>query len=332
LANALAAVEAGASHLQATVNGVGDRCGNVDLVVLAATLALKMGRDVLAEGSVERLGELSRLVYDAANLSYRSDQPFVGSNAFAHKAGMHVAASLADPVNPYEHVPPAAVGNRRRLVVSALAGKQAVKAKFDAFGLFLPEAVVEQVLEKVKRLEREEGWQFEDAQASLYLLGLKELERYDPWFAVKSYTVLVRHTPTSPADEEVEATVRLTVTGRPGTVHTVASGTGPLNALDRALRKALEPTNPGLERVRLCDYSVRVIEGTKGTAGRVRVSLKTRLCDHDGLEWGTCGVSTNLVEATWMALMDSLYFWKLLEAKSVLVKHFPDLVRMPNDD
>jgi 2-isopropylmalate synthase len=335
LANALEAVGAGVTHLQGTVNGLGDRCGNLDLVTVAPNLSLKLGRAVLAEESLPQLRELSRLVYDAANLSYRSDQPFVGDSAFAHKAGMHVAASLADPSGPYEHVPPSAVGGRRRILVSALAGKAAVAAKFKGFGLALPEPVVEKVLSTVKHLEREEGWQFDDAGASLYLLGLKELGRHEPWFEVKSYTVLVRHTPNTPSGEEVEAAVKLRVPGQEEVVHTVASGTGPLNALDRALRKALDPTNPGLRQVQLYDYAVRVIEGQRGTAGRVRVTLKTRLWDHDGheyQEWGTCAVSQNLVEATWVALTDSLYFWKLLEAKSILRKHLPELVSTQEDD
>ena len=195
--------------------------------------------------------------------------------------------------------------------------------------------VLEKVLDEVKRFEREQGWQFDDACASLYLLGLKELGRYEPWFEVKTYTVLVRHTPTTPSEEEVEATVKLAVHGLEGIMHTVASGTGPLNALDKALRKALGPTHPGLERVKLYDYSVRVIEGQLGTSARVQVSLKTRMWHHEGQdyqEWGTCGVSHNLVEATWMALVDSLCFWKLLEAKIILRKHLPALVRTQNDE
>jgi 2-isopropylmalate synthase len=164
---------------------------------------------------------------------------------------------------------------------------------------------------------------------------VKELGQYEPWFTVKSYSVLVRHASIASSQEETEAAVKLTISGQAETVHTVASGNGPLNALDNALRKVLAPANPELGCVKLFDYTARVIEGQQGTAGRVRVFLKTRLWDRDAQEyqeWGTCGVSPNLVEATWMALIDSLYFWKLLKVKSVLQKHHTNLIRTSHDD
>ena len=299
VANTLAAVRAGATQAQGTMNGIGERCGNVDLVSVIANLALKYGRDVLVPGSLARLTEASRYVYEVANLNFRNGQPFVGASAFAHKGGMHTHAVAKDPAT-YEHITPDAVGNERRILVSELSGQSTILAKTTKYQLAHDKPLMARILARVQDLENA-GYEFEAAEASFDLLVKKAAGLYRPWFERVGYRVNIEAgadgTPTT------EATVRLKVGDAPQ--HTASAGDGPVNALDGALRKALLPAYPRLEEVHLVDYKVRVVNPREGTAARVRVVIESR----DGADvWSTVGVSENVVEASWLALADSIEY------------------------
>lgn len=297
VANTLVAVSRGATHVQGTINGIGERCGNVDLCSVIANLALKFpSKGVLSPGKLAHLTELSRYVYETANMNFRPGQPFVGTSAFAHKGGMHVHG-VRKNASSYEHIDPALVGNERRVLVSELSGKSNIAEKLGEYGLEQDSALMTLVLDRVQELENE-GYQFEAAEASFVLLVEKLARRYVSRFERLHYHVSVvgdaDHPPVT------EATVKLRVGGL--TAHTVAEGDGPVNALDGALRKALEPHFHRLQEMRLEDYKVRVINAREGTAARVRVVIESK--DHDSL-WGTVGVSENLIEASWLALVDA---------------------------
>jgi 2-isopropylmalate synthase len=248
IANSLAAVAAGAAQVQGTINGVGERCGNADLISVVANLALKIpGHTVLGGSGTRHLTELSRFVYEAANMTYRPSQPFVGSSAFAHKGGMHVHA-VAKATESYEHIPPEAVGNSRRILVSELSGRSNIAALVSRPDVKGDRALLDAVLAEVCRLENE-GWQFEAASASFDLLVDRIAGTFRPAFETLAYNVAVERRAGS--DIRTEATVKLVVKG--GERHEVAEGDGPVNALDAALRKALEPAYPGLARMHLLD-------------------------------------------------------------------------------
>ncbi len=309
VANTLVAVRAGAVHVQGTVNGVGERCGNADLISILPNLQLKMGYACVPEASLTRLGELSRYVSELANMAPDEYQPFVGRNAFAHKGGVHVSAVMAHPPT-YEHIPPETVGNARRVVISDLSGRSNVLYKAQEMGVDLskdrPE--VREILAELKRLEHE-GYQFEGAEASFELLMRRMMEKHTPAFTLKGFSVMVqkRHDGASSA----EASIRVAVDGKEE--HTAAEGNGPVHALDRALRKALERFYPEVCRVRLVDYKVRVLNADAATAARVRVLIQST----DGARtWGTVGVSENVVEASWQALVDSLDYVLLSSRRS----------------
>lgn len=302
-ANTLAAIQAGATQVQGTINGIGERCGNTDLLCVIPNLLLKMGYQALSPDKIRRLTELSRYVYELANMNFRNNQPFVGSSAFAHKGGMHVHAVERNP-HSYEHIDPETVGNERRVLVSELAGQSNVLALGEAHQLTRDQAV--RVLNRVQDLENE-GYQFEAAAASFDLLIRKELGSYRPFFEPKSFRVNTEQD-FSTATPVSEATVKLVVGGR--VEHTVAEGDGPVNALDGALRKALEPVYEALKTMRLVDYKVRVVNPRAGTAARVRVTIESQ--DGDDV-WGTVGVHENIIEASWQALVDSIEY-KLFKA------------------
>jgi 2-isopropylmalate synthase len=296
VANTLAAVERGATQVQGTINGIGERCGNVDLVSVIANVALKRGYDVLQPGSLERLTEVSRYVYEIANMNFRSTQPFVGTSAFAHKGGMHAHGIARNPAS-YEHLDPAAVGNERRILVSELSGQSSILAKTTKYAITHDRALMVKILNRVQDLEHE-GYEFEAAEASFDLLVKKAADLYEPKFERLAYRVNIE------ADKDgrplTEATVKVRVGGQ--TQHTVSEGDGPVNALDAALRKALQPFYPNLEQMQLVDYKVRVVNARAGTAARVRVVIESR----DGNDvWGTVGVSENIIEASWLALVDA---------------------------
>lgn len=299
VANSLIAVEHGAIQVQGTINGIGERCGNADLISVIGNLALKKGYDVLVPGGLTRLTELSRYVYEIANMNFRNGQAFVGMSAFAHKGGMHVHA-VNRLAASYEHIPPESVGNQRRVLVSELSGRSNIIAKTTKYQINHDNALMTKILERVQDLENE-GYQFEAAEASFDLLVRKEAGAYTPKFERQHYRVNVET--IAGQGTITEATVKLKVNSQ--TEHVVAEGDGPVNALDTALRKALSTAYPNLEEMQLVDYKVRVINSAEGTAARVRVVIDSR--DHTDV-WSTVGVSENVIEASWLALVDSVEY------------------------
>ena len=308
VANSLAAVAAGAAQIQGTINGIGERCGNADLISVVANLAIKMPGYNCDSLGTSHLTELSRFVYETANMSYRPAQPFVGSSAFAHKGGMHVHA-VAKATESYEHIPPEAVGNVRRILVSELSGRSNIAALVTHPDVKNDKAILDSILGEVCRLENE-GWQFESADASFDLLVERCAGSFSPVFKKVIYTVSVESRPDSGV--RTEAMVKLIVGSAER--HEVAEGDGPVNALDAAMRKALEPVYPMLRRMHLLDYKVRVINAQEGTAAKVRVSIEST--DGDAV-WGTVGVSENVIEASWLALADSFHYF--ISRKNVAV-------------
>ena len=308
VANSLAAVAAGAAQIQGTINGIGERCGNADLISVVANLAIKMPGFNCDSLGTSHLTELSRFVYETANMSYRPAQPFVGSSAFAHKGGMHVHA-VAKATESYEHIPPEAVGNVRRILVSELSGRSNIAALVTHPDVKNDKAILDSILGEVCRLENE-GWQFESADASFDLLVERCAGSFSPVFKKVIYTVSVESRPDSGV--RTEAMVKLIVGSAER--HEVAEGDGPVNALDAAMRKALEPVYPTLRRMHLLDYKVRVINAQEGTAAKVRVSIEST--DGDAV-WGTVGVSENVIEASWLALADSFHYF--ISRKNVAV-------------
>jgi 2-isopropylmalate synthase len=298
VANSLAAVQAGAIQVQGTINGIGERCGNADLISVAANLNLKLGHDVLTPGGIQRLTEMSRYVYEIANMNFRSGQPFVGSSAFAHKGGMHVHA-VNRLARSYEHITPEEVGNARRILVSELSGRSNIVAKTTKFNISQDNELMTKILNKVQDLENE-GYQFEAAEASFDLLVMKQAGSYQPAFELEHYRVNVQN---QQREAMTEAVIKLAIDS--ACQHVVGEGDGPVNALDSALRKALTPAYPGLAEMTLVDYKVRVINSTEGTAARVRVVIESR--DKTGV-WSTVGVSENIIEASWIALVDAVEY------------------------
>ncbi|HEX5272744.1 MAG TPA: citramalate synthase, partial [Gemmataceae bacterium] len=291
VANTLAAVREGATQVQGTVNGIGERCGNADLVSVIANLALKYGHDVLRPGSLQRLTEVSRYVYEAANMNFRPGQPFVGTSAFAHKGGMHTHA-VAKVSHSYEHIDPAQVGNERRFLVSELSGQSTILAKTTKYDVNSDKELMVKILSQVQDLEHE-GYEFEAAEASFDILVKKAAGLYEPRFERLSYRVNVEV--AAGGRPVTEATVKARVGGE--VTHTVSEGDGPVNALDGALRKALLPFFPRLGEMQLVDYKVRVVNAREGTAARVRVVIESR----DAADvWGTVGASENIIEASWL--------------------------------
>lgn len=311
VANSLAAVMSGATMVQGTMNGLGERCGNADLLVVAANLALKFnGRyDVLTPAAIERLAAASRFFYDLTNVNPNAGQPYVGKSAFAHKGGMHVSGINRNPAS-YEHVPPESVGNERRILVSELSGKSnilacAKKYRLDEDGS-LDSATVEKILDAIAEKENQ-GYQYEAADASFRLLVKKIRGEFEPSFKRINYQTSVAVTVINEkyTDAKTVATVKLSVGKRGEIRHEVAEGDGPVDALNNALRKALEPIYPELREMKLVDYKVRVLNSDAATAATTRVIIESR----DGEEgWGTVGVSENVVEASWIALCDSIEY------------------------
>ncbi|MCG3176086.1 MAG: (R)-citramalate synthase [Candidatus Omnitrophica bacterium] len=301
VANSLAAVEGGATHVQGTVNGLGERCGNADLVPIIANLELKMERRCLPAGKLKEMTDLSRYVYEVCNLPSAKNQPYTGQSAFAHKGGVHINAVMKRP-ETYEHVTPSKVGNRRRFLVSELGGKtnvmlkaQELSIKFDKES---PEA--RRILQAVQERENQ-GYQYEAAEASFELLIREVTGRRKRHFEFEKVEVSAEN--IGDKDSSSTAIVVLKVGKKKGVG--VATGDGPVNALDKALREALEPFYPIVSRVQLEDYKVRVVDSKEGTAAKVRVFIEFS----DGREvWTTVGVSGNIIEASWQALVDSIEY------------------------
>jgi 2-isopropylmalate synthase len=302
VANAQAAIHVGADHAQGTMNGVGERCGNMDLIPLIANLQLKYKLDCLRPGTLTRLTEASRYVYEIANYNLVSGQPYVGTSAFAHKGGMHVHAVQKD-VSTYEHVPPETVGNTRKILVSELSGVSNIATKAGKkFDIENDKETLRRVLGKVQDMENL-GYQFEVAEASFELLLRKEIGRHMTFFELDHYRVAVLK---SNGQEPIsEATVKLKV--KDVVEHRVSEGDGPVNALDGALRQALKNHLPSIKDIHLVDYKVRVINSRDETAAAVRVTIETRRTKADGTKelFGTVGVSGNIIDASWQALVDA---------------------------
>lgn len=301
LANAISAVQSGAAIIQGTVNGYGERCGNLDTISALGVFQLKVGMECVHPEQLKRLSELSRFVSGIANTQPYSSQPFVGKSAFCHKGGMHVAAIRKEP-HSYEHIEPASVGNSRRILISDYAGKNAVEYKSRELGIPLNQnsEVSRLLIDEIKRLE-DEGYHFDSAEGSLAVLIKKMTGQLDVPFELDAFRVYTEKDKAGPSS--CHATIKITV-GK-DTEITAAEGEGPVNALDNALRKALVKFYPEIQEMKLMDFKVRVIEGVAGTAAKVRVIIESR---DDQEIWSTIGVSENILEASWQALIDSIYY------------------------
>ena len=299
-ANSLAAVRAGAQHVQGTINGLGERCGNANLCVVIPNLAFKMGFDVMSPESIKSLTEVSRYVFEVGNLAPVMNMPYVGGSAFAHKGGLHVDA-LRKSKYSYEHIEPELIGNERRFLISELSGKSTVLAELEKAKIGEDKELAKKILTHVQDLENQ-GYQFESANASFHLLVKKIMGTYKPSFELVKYHTNVEKYATG--ELVTEATVKLI---RPDgiTEHVVGEGDGPVNALDAALRKSLVNFYPGIKDVHLIDYKVRVVNAKAGTAARVRVIIESR--DKSSI-WGTVGCSENIIEASWQAIVDSVEY------------------------
>jgi 2-isopropylmalate synthase len=309
VANSLVAVEMGATHVQGTINGYGERCGNANLCSIIPALKLKMARDCISDQQLATLTETARFVSELANLSLYPHQPYVGHSAFAHKGGMHVNA-LVKCEDSYQHVAPGRIGNVKRVVVSELSGKSNIAYKVEEFGMELPggSEQTQQILRRIKELENL-GYQFEGAEGSVELLIRRAQPDYEPPFELLDFHLLIRGSHHD--GMAAEATVKVRVGDQ--VMHTAADGNGPVNALDLAVRKALLPFYPRLAEVHLTDYKVRILDGAAGTAAQTRVLIDSA-SRHSA--WSTVGSSTNIIEASWRALSDSLEYALLNDTQS----------------
>jgi 2-isopropylmalate synthase len=299
VANTLTAVECGATQVQGTVNGIGERTGNANLITIIADLQLKMGAQLLTPERLARLTETAHFVDELLNRTPNPAQPYVGKHAFAHKAGLHAAGVRAEP-QTFEHIDPAIVGNDRDVLISELSGRGTVVEKARTAGIAVDDALAQRVVERVKALEHE-GFQFEAADGSFELLLRKEAGEYEPLFRLESWRVIVEKRADGRAS--TEATVRIWLGGE-RYVRT-AEGNGPVNALDRALRDAIGEIHPHLKEIDLVNYKVRILDETKGTGAVTRVLIDAS----DGHSvWGSIGVAENLIAASWDALVDSLEY------------------------
>ena len=302
VANTLAAVDAGATQVQGTINGIGERCGNVDLISAIANLALKKeGYEVLGGRSLQHLTELSRYVYETANLQWRNNQPFVGQSAFAHKGGMHVHA-INKAAKTYEHIDPSLVGNERRILISELSGRSNIVAVATRHNIEGDKELMDKILAEVVRQENQ-GYQYENAGASFDLLVKRIAGTFQPHFSPIKYRVVSGDRDSKNTCEFAEAIIKLNVGDT--LWFDAAEGHGPVNALDAALRKALLGTYPCLKEMRLIDYKVRVVDSGAGTAASIRVNIESG--DQDET-WGTIGVSENIIAASWQALVDAVEY------------------------
>ena len=299
VANTLAGVAAGATHVQGTMNGYGERCGNANLVTIIPNLQLKLGYSCLSPEQLSELTATAHFLDELLNFTPDPDQPYVGRNAFAHKGGMHVAGVNADPAT-FEHIEPEVVGNRRELLVSELSGKGTLQARARDAGIDLNDQDAARVTERVKQLEHL-GYHFEAADGSFELLLRRETGEYEPLFRLESWRAIVEK--RADGRVETEATIKIWVGGE--RFVKTAEGNGPVNALDRALREALVEIHPHLRDIDLVNFKVRILDEDKGTGAVTRVLLDSS--DGDRV-WGSIGVSENVIEASWEALVDSLEY------------------------
>ncbi len=303
VANTLAAIRHGATHAQGTINGIGERCGNVDLTTVAANLAVKMGKDVLIPNGLQQLTEVSRYVYEVANLVPFDGQPYVGVAAFAHKGGMHVHA-VRRIARSYEHIDPERVGNSRRVLISELSGASGVAEKIGRKLDISSDKTLQRRLLKVMQAKEEEGYVFESAEASFELLCRRELGLYKPFWELQHWRAVALRD-SRDGEPNTEVIVKLEVNGT--VEHQVSDGHGPVDAMATAMVRALRQHYPSIEKVRLIDYKVRVINPRAATAARVRVTIEFR--DEETHEiFSTVGVSENVIEASWIALVDGFEY------------------------
>ncbi len=307
VANTIAAVEAGAEMVQGTINGYGERCGNADLIPIIANLKLKLGIDCVSDEKLKELTHVSHFISEVSNMKQRNDQPYTGASSFAHKGGVHINAVMKNP-KTYEHIEPNLVGNRRRILVSELAGKTGilVRAKELELDLSKEDPKTKKILKLIQSLEHQ-GYHFEAAEASFELLMKRAFKKYKRFFELEGFRVVVEKL----SDKKItsEAIMKLKVKGIKE--HTAAEGDGPVNALDNALHKALNDFYPTLSKMQLRDFKVRILDEKAGTAAKVRVLIQSQ---DDTDTWSTIGVSENIIEASWQALVDSVEY-KLLKDK-----------------
>ena len=327
VANAIAAVMAGATMVQGTINGYGERCGNADLCTLIPNLQLKLGHRCITEGELGQLTTTSRLISEIVNLAPNDNAPFVGRSAFAHKGGIHVSAVERNPIT-YEHIEPQSIGNQRRIVISDQSGLSNVLHYSEKFGISLnkQDPICQQILEQLKILEHE-GYQFEAAEASFELLMRSQLQQRKPMFQLQGFQVhcdinevkrvIACRLPSNSEPEEDNlaskalATIKVKVDGK--NLLEVAEGNGPVAALDRALRKALVKFYPEIAKFHLTDYKVRILGGAAGTAAKTRVLVESS----NGVErWTTIGVSTNILDASYQAVVEGIEYGLLLQSSS----------------
>ncbi len=308
VANSLAAVNLGAKQVQGTINGLGERCGNADLCTVIANLKLKYDSDCVSDSQLKKITRVARYVSELANQPHRDNLPFVGQSSFAHKGGIHVSAVQKNALC-YEHVEPEKVGNRRRVLISEQSGRSNIAAKLAEYDIDVKDdpGVLELIVKEVKNKEHL-GYHFEGADGSLRIIIEKARQKHRPFFSLSGFRVIIERGARKD-NLTTEATIKVSVNGREE--HTAANGDGPVNAMDNALRKALYMFYPVLTDMHLVDYKVRIIDSREGTAAKVRVLIEST----DGQEnWGTVGVSENIIEASWEALVDAVEY-KLLKSQ-----------------
>jgi len=301
VANSVAAVQAGATQVQGTINGIGERCGNANLCSIIPNLQLKLGLSCIPPENISTLTHVARFVNEVANMPFNDKAPYVGNDAFSHKGGMHIDAVNKNPIS-YEHINPEQVGNIRHILVSEVAGRGALLSKLHEIDATLDKdsADTQRILARIKALEHD-GYQFESAEASVQLLVLRELGKLRPTFEFKEYQVNIHEPAINGVNSS--ARIKLVVNGQEEIMS--AEGDGPVNALDKAMRRALERFYPTIQSVRLTDYKVRVLNSDQATAAKVRVLIES--ADHNE-SWTTTGVSTDVVDASWRALIDAIEY------------------------
>lgn len=307
VANSMAAVQAGATQVQGTINGIGERCGNANLCSIIPNLQLKLGLNCIPQENITSLTYVARFVSEVANMPFNDKAPYVGNDAFSHKGGMHIDAVNKNPIS-YEHINPAQVGNERHILVSEVAGRGALLNKLQqiepGLGKGSPDTI--RVLEQLKTLEHE-GYQFEGAESSFDLLMHKLLGKFEPFFSLKQYHVSI----FEPSADGLNSSATIHVNVNGVDANATAQGDGPVNALDKAMRSALVQFYPAINEIKLVDYKVRVLDSSQATAAKVRVIIEST--DHQQ-SWTTIGVSTDIIEASWRALKDAVEC-KLLQSK-----------------
>jgi 2-isopropylmalate synthase len=321
VANSITAVHAGAVMVHGTINGYGERCGNADLTSVIPVLDLKMKRPCISGDNLKKLNSLSRYISETANQVPLHNRPFVGKSAFAHKGGIHVSAIMKAP-KAYEHMDPALVGNQRRVLVSDMSGKSNVVYKARELGIELDTNGYDsgKIVAEIKQLEQQ-GYQFDVADGSFRILMEKFTDQFEPLFTLESFRVTIEKDRDRPCSSQ--ATMKISVGGKEEI--TAAEGYGPVSALDNALRKALDRFFPDLDTMRLVDFKVRVIDGNRGTAAKVRVFIESR--DQDQI-WSTIGVSEDIIEASWQALADSFQS-KLARENQIRSNKIPEQEELP---